>query len=63
MEELRRPFLSMNQSVGKYLICNKDIRANDVSSLTDARWKMLTNLAKTWGSVVLPIYHQYYEYA
>ena len=48
----------MNQSVGKYLICNKDIRANDALSLTDARWKMLT-----WSSVVLPIYHQYYEYA
>ena len=52
MEEL---FLSVNQSVEKCLICIKDIRAND-------RWKTLTNLAKTWSNVVLPIDHQYYEY-
>ena len=48
--------------MGKYLICNKDIRANDASSWTDDGWKTLMNLAKTWSSVILPIYHQYYEY-
>ena len=35
MEELKKPFLSVNQSAGKCLICNKDIPANDASSLTD----------------------------
>ena len=62
MEELKQPFLSVNQSVGKCLICNKDIRANDESSLTDDRWRTLMNLAKTWSSVVLPIDNQYCEY-
>ena len=62
MEEHKKPFLSVNQGVGKCLICNKDIRANDASSLTDGGWKTLTNLAKTWSSVVLPIDHQYCEY-
>ena len=52
----------MNQSVGKCLICNKDIRANDESSLTDDGWRTLMNLAKTWSSVVLPIDNQYCEY-
>ena len=47
MEELKLPFLSANQSMGKCLICNKDMRANDESSLTDDGWKTLTNLAKT----------------
>ena len=55
-------FLSVSQSVGKCLICNKDIRANDASSLRDDGWKTLTDLANTWGSVVLPIDHQYEEY-
>ena len=62
MEELEKSFLSVNQSVGKCLICNKNIRANDASSLTDDEWKKLTNLVKTWRSVVLLIDHQYYEY-
>ena len=62
MEKLKKSFLSVNQSVGKYSICNKDIRANDASSLTDDGWKTLTNLAKTWSSVILPTDHQYYEY-
>ena len=44
------------------MICNKDIRANDASSLRDDGWKTLTDLANTWGSVVLPIDHQYEEY-
>ena len=35
MEELKKPFLSVNQSARKCLICNKDIPANDASSLTD----------------------------
>ena len=52
----------MTQSVGKRLICSKDIRANDALSLTDDEWKTLTNLAKTWSSEVLPINRQYYEY-
>ena len=52
----------MNESLGKCLICNKDIRANDGSNLTDDRWKTLTNLVKTWSSLVLPIDHQYYMY-
>ena len=39
MEELKKPFLSVNQCMGKCLICNKDISANDVSSLTDDGWK------------------------
>ena len=47
MEELKKPFLSVNHSVGKYLIYNKDIRANDTSSLTDDGWKTLTNFVKT----------------
>ena len=42
MEQLEKPFLSVNQSVGKYFICNKDICANDASSLTNDGWK-------TWG--------------
>ena len=46
---------------GKCFICNKDICANDASSLTNDGWKTLTQLAKTWSSVVLPIDHQYYE--
>ena len=62
MEELEKPFLSVNQSVGKCLICNKNIRANDASSLTYDGGKTLTNLVKTWRSVVLLIDHQYYEY-
>ena len=37
--ELKKPFLSVNQSMGKCLICNKDISANDASSLTDDGWK------------------------
>ena len=44
------------------MICNKDIRANDASSLRDDGWKTLTDLANTWDSVVLPIDHQYEEY-
>ena len=55
MEKLKKPFLFVNQSEGKCLICNKDKSANDKG------WKTLTNLAKTWSSVVLPIDHQYYE--
>ena len=62
MEELKKPFLSLNQIVGKHLICNKDICANNASSLTDDVWKTLTNLAKTRSSLVLPIDNQYYEY-
>ena len=55
MEKLKKPFLFVNQSEGKCLICNKDKSAND------KWWKTLTNLTKTWSSVVLPIDHQYYE--
>ena len=62
MEKLKKSFLSVNQSVGKYSICNKDIWVNGASSLTDDGWKTLTNLAKTWSSVILPTDHQYYEY-
>ena len=61
MEELKKPFLSVNQSVGKRLICNKDICANDVSCLTH-KWKTLTNLAKIWSNVVLLIDHKYHKY-
>ena len=53
---------SVNQSVGKSLISNKDIRVNNASSLMDDGWKTLTNLGKTWSSVVLPINLQCYEY-
>ena len=52
----------MNQSTEKCLICNKDIRPNDASSMTDDGWKTQTNLAKTWSSMVLPINHQNIEY-
>ena len=62
MEELKKPFLSVNQSAEKCLICKKDICANDASSLTDDQRKTLTNLVKTWNSVVLPINDQYYKY-
>ena len=62
MEELEKLLLSVNQIVGKCLICNKDMRVNDASSLTDGGWKTLTNLVKTWRSLVLQIDHQYYEY-
>ena len=62
MEELRNPFLSVNESAEKCLICNKDIRGSDGSSLTSDGWKTVTDLAKKWSSVVLPIDHQYYEY-
>ena len=62
MEELKKPFLSLNQIVGKHLICNKDICVNNASSLTDDAWKTLTNLAKTRSSLILPIDHQYYQY-
>ena len=55
MKKLKKPFLFVNQSEGKCLICNKDKSANDKG------WKNLTNLAKTWSSVVLSIDHQYYE--
>ena len=61
MEELKKPFLSVNQSAGKCLICNKDMRANDASRLTDDGQETLANFANTWSSVVLPIGHQYYE--
>ena len=62
MEKIKKPFMYVNQSVGKCLICNKDIRVNDASSLTYDGWKMLAKLAKTWSSVVLPIDHQYYKH-
>ena len=62
MEEIKKPFLSVNESLGKCLICNKDIRANDASNLTDDRWKTLTNFAKTWRSLVLPLDDHYYKY-
>ena len=52
MEELKKPFLSVNQSVGKCLICKKD-SANDAAGLTDDEWKTLTNLPKTWTSAIL----------
>ena len=45
MEEVKKPFLSVNQSVEKRLIRNKDIRAKDASCLTDGGWKKLTDLA------------------
>ena len=47
MEELKEPFLSVNQSVRKCLTCNEDIRVNDASSLADDGWKTLTKLVKT----------------
>ena len=62
MEELKKPFLSVNQIVGKCFTCNKVICANDSSSLTDDKWKTFTNLIKTWSSVVLSFDDQYYEY-
>ena len=62
MEELKKPVLSVNQSAGKCFIFNKDIRVNDALSLTDDRWKPLTNLAKTLSNVVLPIDLQYCDY-
>ena len=46
MEELKKPFLSVNQSAEKCSICKKDICANDGSSLTDDQCKTLTNLGK-----------------
>ena len=62
MEELKKPVLSVNQSVGTCLIINKDIRVNDALSLTDDGFKKLRNLAKTLSNVVLPIDLQYYGY-
>ena len=59
LEELKKLFLSVKQSKGKCFNCNKDIRANDTSSLTDGGWKTFTKLAKTSSSLVLPIDHQY----
>ena len=44
MEELKTLFLSVNQSVAECLICNKSIRANYASSLTDDEWKTLMNV-------------------
>ena len=61
MEELKKPFLSVNQSVGKCLICNKDICANDASRLTH-KWNTLTNLARIRSNVVLLIDHKYHKY-
>ena len=55
MEELRSVSICKSKR-------GKDIRANDASSLTDNKWKTLTNLVTTWSRVVLPINHQYYKY-
>ena len=62
MEKLKKTFLSANQSVEKCLTSNKGISARDASKLTNGEWKTLTDLAKSWSSVVLPIDHHYYEY-
>ena len=45
--------------MGKCLNCNKDIRANDASSLTNDGCKTLTNLGRAWRSLVIPIDDQY----
>ena len=47
--------------MGKYLICNKDIYANDASSLRHDGRKTLTSL-KTRSSLILSIDHQYNKY-
>ena len=44
------------------MIFNKDIRGNDASGLTYDGWRVLSKIAKTCSSVVLPIDHQYYAY-
>ena len=62
MEELKKPLLFVDQNMEKFLICNKGIRANDASIFTGGWWKTLTNLVKTWSSVVLPVDCHYYEY-
>ena len=62
MEELKKSFPSLNESVRKCLIGNKVIHVNDASSFTDDRWKTLSSLIKTWSSVVVLIDHQYYGY-
>ena len=54
MEDFKKPFLSVNQTMGKFFICNKVIHVNNALSLTDDGWKTLTNLVKIWSSVVLP---------
>ena len=55
MEELKKPFLSVNQSVEKCLICIKDIRANDALSLVDDGWKIPTNLAVWFYQSIISI--------
>ena len=62
MEELKKSFQSLNESVRKCLIGNKVIHVNNASSFTDDRWKMLSSLIKTWSSVVVLIDHHYYGY-
>ena len=60
--EIEKPLLSVNQTVIKCLICNKNICANHASGLGDNGWKTLKKLAKTWDSVVLSIDYQHYKY-
>ena len=39
MEDFKKPFLSVNQTMGKFFICNKVIHAINALSLTDDGWK------------------------